>query len=197
MAFKSTPIAVLVAAAGLAASSASFAQATKPADAGFYIGGSVGEASGDCNATAQTSCDDKDTAWKIFGGYQLNRNFAVELGYSDLGEVSSSGPFGTKVESTLWDLVAVGSLPLGNNFSLYGKLGAYRAEAELSSNVGVSGDKKTTDLTYGLGARYDFTRNLAVRAEWQRYQGIEVPNTVLTSGDSDADVLNIGVLWKF
>ena len=197
MAFKSTPIAVLVAAAGLAASSASFAQATKPADAGFYIGGSVGEASGDCNATAQTSCDDKDSAWKIFGGYQLNRNFAVELGYSDLGEVSSSGPFGTKVESTLWDLVAVGSLPLDNNFSLYGKLGAYRAEAELSSNVGVSGDKKTTDLTYGLGARYDFTRNLAVRAEWQRYQGIEVPNTVLTSGDSDADVLNIGVLWKF
>jgi OOP family OmpA-OmpF porin len=197
MALKTTPIAILIAVSTLAASSASLAQAPKPSEAGFYLGGSIGESSGDCNSTASTSCDDKDTAWKIFGGYQLNRNFAVELGYTDLGEVSSSGPFGTKIESTVWDLVAVGSLPLGNNFSLYGKLGAYRAEAELSSSAGVSGDKSTTDLTYGLGARYDFTRNLGVRAEWQRYQGIEVPSTVLTSGDSDVDVFNIGVLWKF
>ena len=197
MTLKRTPLAVLMAVSALAASSACLAQAPKPADTGFYIGGSIGETTADCNATASTSCDDKDTAWKVFGGYQLNRNFAVELGYSDLGEVSSSGPFSTKVESTVWDLVAVGSIPLGNNFSLYGKLGAYRADAELSTSVGVSGDKSTTDLTYGLGARYDFTRNLGVRAEWQRYQGIEVPSTVLTSGDSDVDVFNIGVLWKF
>jgi OOP family OmpA-OmpF porin len=197
MAFNSTPIAVLVAATALGASSASFAQVAKPADAGFYIGGSVGQSTADCNATARTSCDDEDTAWKIFGGYQFNRNFAAELGYSELGEVSSSGPFSTKVDSKLWDLVGVGSIPLGNNFSLYGKLGAYRADAELSSSVGVSGDKSTTDLTYGLGARYDFTRNFGVRAEWQRYQGIEVPSTAVTSGDSDIDVLNIGALWKF
>jgi OOP family OmpA-OmpF porin len=39
------------------------------------------------NATS-TSTDQKDTAYKLFGGYQFNRNMAVEGGYFNLGHNS-------------------------------------------------------------------------------------------------------------
>ena len=48
----------------------------------------------DCNfiiaagGTCGVSSDDSDTGYKIFGGWKVNPNFAVELSYADLGEAS-------------------------------------------------------------------------------------------------------------
>lgn len=177
---------------------AAFAQAQ--ADRGWYGGFSIGQSKADCDTSGTgLSCDDSDTAWKIFGGYQINRTWGVELGYTDLGEISATGGgVNINVESTAWDLVGVGTFPINNQFSVYGKLGFYRAETEVSSNVaGGSGDKNTTDFTFGVGVRYDFTRNVGLRAEWQRYSGVEAPNTTVTAGDSDIDVLSVAVIWRF
>ncbi len=61
-------------------------------DAGFYAGGSIGQAKANqgCDGIP-ISCDNKDTSWQISGGYQFNKNFGVELGYVDLGKVTASG----------------------------------------------------------------------------------------------------------
>ena len=162
-------------------------------DTGFYIGGALGQAEqkGACDGLpAGFSCDEKDSAWKILGGYQFNRHLAVELGYANLGEASASGGgLSASVEVTAWDVVAVGSLPIMDKFSTYGKLGMCRAESEGTSNVGVSADDSETGFTFGIGLRYDFTRNLGVRAEWQRYSEV--------GDDTDADLLSIGVIWRF
>lgn len=186
--------------AGLAAGSfavispAVLAQAQTP---GWYAGGSLGQTDAkDATCTPPlTSCDDKDTAWKIFGGYEINRNFAVELGYTNLGEFKASGPGGVNatIESTAWELVGVGSFPVADRFSLYGKLGGYRAETEGRTNVGLSADESNTGLTFGAGAQYDFTRTVGVRAEWQRYTDVGGGNV----GESDLDVLSVGVRVKF
>ena len=190
MSFKKTTIAVLMAASGLVVSSASFAQAKPaPVDTGFYVGASVGQSTSDCPG-GLGSCDDSDTAYRVFGGFRFNRNLAIEGGYAPLGEISGSG---ITLESNAWDLVGVGIWPFSPQFSVYGKLGFYNAEAKLSGPI--SGKKTTTDLTYGLGAQFDFARNLGVRGEWQRYTGIEAPGGL--SGDSDIDVLSVGVLFKF
>jgi OOP family OmpA-OmpF porin len=162
-------------------------------DTGFYAGIHIGmsDLGGACNGVpGGVSCDEEDSAWKILGGYQFNKNLAVELGYANLGEASASGAGVTaNVEVTAWDLVAVGSLPLMDRLSGYGKLGLFKADAELTSNVGVSDDDSETGITFGLGLRYDFTRNLGVRAEWQRYQEV--------GDDLDVDVMSVGVIWKF
>src|SRR6267143_1528389 len=50
-------------------------------------GGTVGQAEFKDGCRGLAGCDNKDTAWRILGGYQFNRYFAAELGY-DLGEVS-------------------------------------------------------------------------------------------------------------
>jgi OOP family OmpA-OmpF porin len=169
-------------------------------DTGFYVGASIGqsEAGETCTGVAGpgVSCDDKDTAWRILAGYQFNRNFAAEFGYTDLGEVSASGPGGSvSVETTAWELVGVGLLPLVDKFSAYGKIGLYRAETDATVNVPgfASASESNTDLTFGIGARYDFTRNLGVRAEWQRYQDVGGGDI----GEDDVDVISIGVVWKF
>lgn len=171
-------------------------------DAGFYIGAALGQAQIDVDCTGASTCDDKDSNWKILGGYQFNKNFAVELGYTDLGESSFAGslpPFGTvtaTLESTAWELVAVGILPLADRFSVYGKIGMYRAETDFSGSVSglgsVSESDSNTDLTFGIGVRFDFTKNLGVRGEWQRYSDVG-PSDL----ESDLDVISVGVIWKF
>ena len=40
---------------------------------------------------------------------------------------------------------------------------------DLFASHGGGFNENTTNLTYGLGAEYGFTRNVAVRGEWQRY----------------------------
>ena len=57
-------------------------------DLGFYAGASVGQSKSDC-PSGGSSCDDKDTAYRIFGGYKFHPNIAVEGGYAPLGETST------------------------------------------------------------------------------------------------------------
>jgi len=60
---------------GAAAMLISFGAAAQARDVGFYAGASIG--------SADLGPDD-DTAVKVFGGYQINRTFAAEFGYTVL-----------------------------------------------------------------------------------------------------------------
>jgi OOP family OmpA-OmpF porin len=164
-------------------------------DQGFYIGATLGQSKAkDGCEDVSGSCDEKDSAWRILGGYQFNKNLAVEFGYTDLGEVSGDetgfGPF--SVETTVMELVAVGSWPFANNFSAYGKLGMYRGDTDASGG-GFSVSESNTDLTYGIGLRWDFTKNLGARLEYQVYSDVGGGDI----GESDAEVISLGVIWKF
>jgi OmpA-OmpF porin, OOP family len=193
-------LAILGLASAMALTGPVFAQGQ---DTGFYIGAALGQAEVDIDCDGATSCDEKDSSWKILGGYQFNKHFAVELGYVNLGEASASGPAGglgtasVTFESAAFDLVAVGSLPLGDRFSIFGKIGLYRADTDVNACVtalGCASDSDSnTDLTFGFGVRFDIMRNLGVRAEWQRYSDVAASDF----GESDIDVISIGVIWKF
>ena len=195
-----TVLATLSVAVATAFAGSALAQ-SQTQETGFYAGLSIGQSKAkdacsgsDVSAATgiSSSCDDKDTAWKIFGGYQIMRFLGAELAYTDLGKVkaSASAPgvsASAEVKTNAWELVAVGSYPIGTSgFAPYAKAGFYRGESKLSSSVGISAKETNNDWTAGLGVRYDIMRNFAVRAEWQRY-----------NGDSDLDVFSIGALYKF
>jgi len=194
-------VAFVSAALGIIASAPAMSQ-----EAGWYLGGALGRAEARQGCEGVTvSCDDTDTGWKIFGGYQINRNFGVELGYADFGENTASGVISgvavnATAEMTAWDLVGVASIPFGGRFAAYGKLGFYRGDVEVRATASVPGfsataqaDDQNTDVTFGFGLKLDISRNLAVRAEWQRYNNVGGSDT----GESDIDLLSIGLLYRF
>jgi hypothetical protein len=68
-----------------------------------------------------------------------------------------------------FELVAVGSFPITD------KVGAYQGTLE-----GLDVDEDTTDRTYGIGVRWDFTKRLGGRGEWQRYEKLGGGNLLET-----------------
>ena len=166
-----------------------------------YIGGSIGQGTlrdGCKNSPlgAGLSCNEGDTAWKVLAGYQVNRNLAFELGYQDAGTPlkAAAGANTTELKENVWDAVAVGTQRLTDVFSVYGKFGGFHSTVDQTSNVpGLSASASKNGLTFGLGMRFDATRNIAVRGEWQRY--LKVGGGQI--GTDDLDVISIGVLWMF
>jgi OmpA-OmpF porin, OOP family len=164
-------------------------------ESGIYIGGAIGQAeqSDQCsNPGPGVSCDNKDGAWKIFGGFQFNRHVAVELGYANLGEATASlGATSATDEATAFEVVALGMLPIGDRFAIFAKAGFFRGELERTSNnpLVATGTNEQTDFTFGLGVRFDITHNIGLRAEWQRY---------IDLGEiTDVDLISLGVQFKF
>jgi OmpA-OmpF porin, OOP family len=196
-------IRALAAAAALAsAAPAAFAQGFEANR--VYAGVALGQSQFDLDCSGTTACEDSDTAWKVFGGYQFSRHFALEVGYGNLGEATASTPpFGgipaadVSIEATVWEVLAVGTLPLAERFSIYGKAGLYVADTEVRVSFAglgsVNRSDDNTDLTFGVGLRYDFTPNLGVRAEWQRYGDVSAD----AFGEGDIDLISIGLVWRF
>lgn len=131
-----------------------------------------------------------------FTGYMFNQHFGVESAYVNLGEVIYSGEFsgdlvtGGKVEVTGFDIAALGSYPATDEFSLFGKIGLFIWEwraTDTTAGAPFSTKDDGTDISFGLGLGHNFTRNLGVRAEWERFK----------LDDTDADLLSIGIVWRF
>jgi len=62
----------------------------------------------------------------------------------------------------------IASLPLGDSFSVYGKLGYSSAEAE-ASYMGYSETVSQTSESYGVGAKFVLTEAWTVSAEYNQY----------------------------
>jgi OmpA-OmpF porin, OOP family len=186
-----------VAVVGLAAAAFALpaaAQMRTPSLSSVYVGGSLGQTKHNVTCVGCTGTDDKDTGFRLFAGYQINRNFAAELGYADLGKAKlTAGAASSEIDATAWDLSAIGAWPIGQ-FSIFGRLGAYHGERKVSGNaLTVSGSESKTGLTFGVGGQYDFNRNLGLRLEWQRYAKMKTAG----GAEGDVDNLSLGVLWRF
>ena len=158
------------------------AQSTVPAprltmDSGFYVGAGGGRVKGEFGCVS--ACDNKDTTWHGYAGYQINRYFAVEGGYSDFGTVESTGTiFGStasaRVDTTAVEIAALGIAPFTDKFSAYIKIGMYRYESDatLSGAVVGTSNAKGTEFTIGMGLQYAITDHIGARLEWQRYNDV-------------------------
>lgn len=167
-------------------------------NAGLYLGANVGQSKYNIDCGGGLSCDDSDTAFKLYGGYKFHPNWSAELGYADLGKAKLSGPGGTdEMGATAWDLTGVFQWPIAaSGFSIFGRAGLYLADMKLSGPD--HGKKTSSGLTFGLGAEYDFTRSLGVRAEWQRYAKVKIRNDVNgVEDDGDVDALTLGLVYRF
>jgi len=177
------------------------AAASTPAlsqDTGWYGGLGIGQSTfvGACDGiSSPDSCEEKDTAWKIFGGYQFNRNFAGEFGYTDLGKTTLSlAGFGSASNAvTGFELTGVGSVPVNEQLSVYGRLGFFLWNADLKGLFG-SASASGMGVTFGFGASFNLATNAALRLEWQRYKDVGDPVTTI---NGDIDLIGAGLVLKF
>jgi OOP family OmpA-OmpF porin len=192
----------------------------------FYAGASVGQSDakdvcddrGELNGFGITgSCDDTDTAWKLFGGYQFTQRgegFAtggVEFGYVDAGEFNAEGtaqvtgapaaPFNAKAEAWALYLALTATVPLADKFGLFGKVGAVYWDMESTvTGTGPGGlatfdnDDDGTSFAVGLGAQFKITDRFGLRAEWERAFDIGEKDTV---GETDVDLFTAGAVVFF
>jgi hypothetical protein len=187
---------------GLAAAAAAGPAAAQD-ESGIYVGGAVGVSHWTLTCTiANVPCDDKDGAWRAFGGYRFNRYWSAEIGGFDLGSSTGNGPLnggqGTFEHSTYGgDASAVLTLPIVGSLSAVGKLGIHLSRTTLVQSVnGVEVFRNsTTNHNYLLGAglQYNFGK-LGVQAGWQRYNNVGTEGTTLV--EDKVDVYSVGLLWQ-
>jgi OOP family OmpA-OmpF porin len=159
---------------------------------GFYAGVGVGKAS----VEIDDLFDGDDTAFKVFGGYNINQYFALEAAYFDAGEpdqtIALPGPDLTlKVATTGLNLSLLGRAPLGDMFSLFGKVGYASYDVEISSSVNgqtaFSEDGSDDDLSYGVGAAFNLGTSFELRAEYE----------VIDIEDVDFTVVSVNGVYRF
>lgn len=187
-------------------------------DAGWYAGANIGQSRstiddakitnnllGNGFSSASISDENRDRGYKIYGGYQFNKNFALEGGYFDLGKsgfTASTVPAGTltgHIQLRGLNLDAVGILPITDKFSAFGRVGVNYAEASDAftgtGSVNVTNpnpSKRDTNLKLGLGLQYALTDALSLRAEVERYR---IDDAVGNKGD--VDLVSVGLVYRF
>lgn len=211
-----------------------FAGTASAADEGWYVVGFAGESgaqnihqgaidqnvidifglAGLSVVDATSTLDDSDTAFGLAGGYQVNRNFAVELAYVDLGDVSYSAS-GTVTDGLdTFDagvgldqsasgpvLSLLGIVPIGERFSVFGRLGfalmsvdadaAFSLDGE-SASAGDSTDR--SNLVYGIGGEFSFNRRFGIRLGWDRYAEVGSDDVGI---EVDIDMISLGLRFNF
>lgn len=99
--------------AALAASAFALPAAAQVSMSSVYVGATVGQAEykDACQGIAPgVSCDEKDTAWRVLAGYQINRHFAAEIAYHNLGETkASAGGASAAIGVKAFELVGIGA----------------------------------------------------------------------------------------
>ncbi|HSO45060.1 MAG TPA: outer membrane beta-barrel protein [Rhodoferax sp.] len=189
----------------LAAAMASALSLSTPATAGFFdltlapfIGASAGQASYDVTCPATSTCDDSDTAWKIYGGLEVNEYLAMEVGYADLGEAKFSGtPSGT-AEVHGMTMQMVGTFAINPSFSVIGRGGMNFLNLEKNGTIADTPNNNVgdTDVAWslGLGAQYNLSKSVGLRAEWERYFKVGDEDT---TGEVDIDLISASIVYTF
>jgi OmpA-OmpF porin, OOP family len=152
--------------------------------------------------TSVTGTDSKSTGWKIQLGHHLGDTWAMEFGYMNLGTARFNNTnnlytsTGDK-RADLFNLDFVAKIPLSQQFSVLGRLGAYRWETKSNLPTSAGMSSRTDDgfdWKFGAGLQYDFTPAFGLRGSFDRFNGIGSSDT---AGDSKANLLSIDAVLKF
>jgi OOP family OmpA-OmpF porin len=160
-----------IAAAAALALVATSAFAAEPT--AFYGGVDVG-------STKVDGLDGSKASFGGFLGYGFNQNFAVEVGYRQLGKWDVMG---ADLKAKQTHLSVIGAWPLNQQLDVYGRLG-YNQLRAVASYGGYSYGDDTTGALYGVGLNYSFTPAISGRIEVQK-------------PSSDSTNLSVGVAFKF
>lgn len=163
---------ILLAALLAGSSVAAFAQTA-------YVGVDLVNSRSSLNIPGVVDQSSSKTSGKLVIGYNFNPTWAIEGGYVDLGNPTynftvATVPVSVKTDANSWFLAGKATAPINDQFSFYGKLGFARNHLKASASAAVPGgfasasDNKTA-LYAGIGAQYNFNKNIGWTVELERF----------------------------
>lgn len=202
-----------------------FSSSALAEDSGWYGGGNIGATTraeiDDPRIAAELKLagftmtsiidDNRGNGYKLYGGYRVNENFALEGGYFNLGKygfrstaVTTAIPAvpGTltgsiKIQGVNFDIVGI--VPITERFSAFGRLGLNYAQAR-DAFVGTGSvtvtnpnpSKNALNYKFGAGLGFNFSPALGMRLEAERYR---INDAVGNKGD--IDMYSLGLVYRF
>jgi len=168
----------------------------------FFVGAGLGNFALDSDNIADgRDFDGSDTGFKIFAGYQFMPYLALEGEYIDGGDAEDKFDEGTNqvaIELGFSGFIgsAVGILPIGEAFDVFGKLGFIYWDGDGSANLKDEGvvierisiGEDGTDFAWAVGGTWNFTDSLGARVE---YQGFEI------SEFDSVSFASASLIWSF
>ena len=153
---------------------------------GFYAGGSIGSANLDDDFDG-FEIDDDTTAYRIVGGWWVNRYFALEAGYQNFGDFEQDVDIGSVISSVSlsadgFTLGATGSVPLSEQFSLFGRAGWFFWAGDAEINNVSQATPEDSNLYLGAGISYAVNDRFQVIGDWSRYDLDGVNSSVASIG---------------
>lgn len=165
-----------------------------------YLFGNLGQADydfGNVYTGAVGSLDEKDTAFKVGAGVQLNPFVGIEFQWTDLGETTyKEAGFKEHVSIDGYGVNLVGTLPL-ERFKLFGKVGYHKLEMEVEFSDDFWGSfsqsEKDWITSYGVGATFAVTPQFEIAVEYERFDDVADKFDV----NVDVDFASLGLRYNF
>jgi len=118
---------------------------------------------------------------KVALGYGFNRNWALGVEYTDLGEFHRTDvPVGFEafVEVYGFNYFGMFSFPVSDAFSVFAKAGIYHWNIKPSGNT----DFDEQDFAWGVGTALNIHKDAALTLEFQRFEVAEEAIDAITVG---------------
>ncbi|HIV72948.1 MAG TPA: outer membrane beta-barrel protein [Candidatus Aquabacterium excrementipullorum] len=162
------------------------------ASAEGYVGVVAGVTKINSECSAGFSCDDSDSGYKVYGGYEVAPNIAIEVAYTDFGKTSFD--YGSAHAEIKGSAVAVlGALrgQFSNDWAGVARLGLASVKGKASSNFGYNGSESNVKPYASFGVEYAVTKGLKITGSADFTQ-------VEYDGDSGAAYLvGVGLQYNF
>lgn len=158
----------------------------------------------DNSSSILKASDSKGFASRLFVGYDITNNFAIESGYFyDFKKAKSGfaadallGDY-SKVRTQAFDVSGKLSADIIDNFGVYAKAGVgYLMYQFKDSDSKAKTNSDRVDLVYGVGAYYRVTKELSLDVSYTKYNSGQ---TKLTSKNwqPSLDFYAVGMSYKF
>ena len=193
---------LLTASLGAALAASSFAAHAGNADADHYF---INASAGVSHTNLKNLTDKNSWAYGLNFGYRWQDTWGVEAGYVDLGRPKAKGfiydgyvayPYTAEVHVSGFTLGANGRWRFADNWHVNARLGAFFSKTKVSGGGYLAGEvtDNDTNLYFGAGLAYDFSSNLSLGLNVDRYQA---KATRLISGTNSAVVASATLEWRF